>query len=79
MTQTKPTHRPTPIKCGYRHCDVLFVPNPKQKSHIFHSPNCRVREWQCRHFGNADEIERLRKRIAELEDRRTDDPPTGSK
>jgi hypothetical protein len=44
----------------------MFVPNPKQREHKFHSANCRVREWQCRHYVDPNEIDRLKRRIAEL-------------
>ena len=67
MTQTKPFRRPKQIKCGFRKCDVMFTPNPARPSQKFHSANCRVREWQARHYASGNEVERLKKRIAVLE------------
>lgn len=67
MTQSKPTARPAQIRCAYRNCRIWFTPNPKRQHHRFHSPNCRLREWQARHYCDPKEIERMKIRIRELE------------
>lgn len=67
MTASKPVRRPQQMKCGFRNCRVMFTPNPNRPAQKYHSANCRIREWQARHYFNPAEIDRLKKRIAELE------------